>query len=118
MYFTSVSLCVPLPCSDLTHLSYLNEPGILHVLRHRYGGDTVYTTAGPVLVAVNPFKAVPLYGPEAARHYSRRGSEEAADSYEPHVFLTADQAYKQVDCWAGQGQAGGGRPRPRQPHLF
>lgn len=33
---------------DLTHLSYLNEPGILHVLRQRYSSDAVYTTAGAV----------------------------------------------------------------------
>ena len=41
---------------DLTQLSYLNEPSILHDLRLRYGSDAIYTRAGPVLVAVNPFK--------------------------------------------------------------
>ncbi|PRW61206.1 myosin-1-like isoform X1 [Chlorella sorokiniana] len=87
---------------DLTHLSYLNEPGILHVLRQRYSGDAVYTMAGPVLVAVNPFKPLPLYGAAAARLYSQRslGSQAAAavgeEGWEPHVFLTADRAFKQM----------------------
>jgi len=31
---------------DLTQLSYLNEPAILHDLNHRYGGDAIYTRAG------------------------------------------------------------------------
>ena len=102
---------MPCPgCSDVTHLSYLNEPGILNVLRQRYAGDAVYTTAGPVLLAVNPFRPLPLYGPEAARHYSQRGASSsgsgssgpaaaaaaAAEEYQPHVFLTADRAFKQV----------------------
>ena len=43
---------------DLTQLSYLNEPSILHDLHHRYGADDIYTRAGPVLIAVNPFKSV------------------------------------------------------------
>ena len=58
--------------------------------------------AGPVLVAVNPFKPLPLYGPDAARLYSQRslGTQTAAaageEGWEPHVFLTADRAFKQV----------------------
>lgn len=92
-------------CSDLTHLSYLNEPGILHVLRQRYGVDSVYTTAGPVLVAVNPFKQLnELYSSEAARRYSQRSSAaEGEAELDPHVFLTADLAFKQVGggCWLG-----------------
>ena len=108
---------LPCPvCSDVTHLSYLNEPGILNVLRQRYAGDAVYTAAGPVLLAVNPFRPLPLYGPDAARHYSQRGASSccgstssssgltaaaaAAADYQPHVFLTADRAFKQVGAAA------------------
>lgn len=93
-------------CSDLTGLTHLNAPSILEVLRQRWGGDAIYTTAGPVLVAVNPFKTLPLYGPEVAARYSRcSGSSCDADSSngggaiaapEPHVFATADRAFKQV----------------------
>ena len=43
---------------NLTGLSYLNEPSLLHNLRQRYATDAIYTLAGPVLVAINPFKQV------------------------------------------------------------
>ena len=42
--------------ADLTGLTYLNEPSILHGLNLRYGEDQIYTHAGPVLIAINPFK--------------------------------------------------------------
>lgn len=41
---------------DLTGLTYLNEPSILHGLNLRYSEDLIYTHAGPVLIAINPFK--------------------------------------------------------------
>jgi myosin-5 len=43
---------------DLTGLTYLNEPSILHGLNLRYSEDQIYTHAGPVLIAINPFKQV------------------------------------------------------------
>ena len=44
--------------ADLTGLTYLNEPSILHGLNLRYSEDLIYTHAGPVLIAINPFKQV------------------------------------------------------------
>ncbi|KAL4423973.1 hypothetical protein ABPG75_001274 [Micractinium tetrahymenae] len=84
--------------SDLTQLTYLNEPGILEVLRQRFSGSGsgVYTNAGCVLVAVNPFEELPLYGGEVAARYSRRRSTEDEAPGEPHVFQTADRAFKQM----------------------
>ena len=82
---------------DLTTLSFLNEPSILHTLHQRYNQDAIYTHAGPVLIAVNPFKNVELYTPEHVQHYVNRppsGSE--STGYDPHIFLTADKAYKQM----------------------
>lgn len=61
---TAASSVVPanpklLDCiDDLTGLSYLNEPAILHNLHQRYLSDSIYTLAGPVLIAVNPLRAV------------------------------------------------------------
>lgn len=39
------------------------------VYTHRYASDDIYTFAGPVLVAINPCKALPLYTPEVANAY-------------------------------------------------
>jgi hypothetical protein len=56
---------------DLTNLSYLNEPAVLNSIRTRYTNRAqIYTYSGIVLVAVNPFSAVPLYGNELVQAYA------------------------------------------------
>lgn len=50
---------------DLTSLSHLNEPSILNDLDYRYAEDTIYTRAGPVLIALNPCKEVRPQPPPA-----------------------------------------------------
>ena len=40
---------------------------------HRYGSDDIYTFAGPVLIALNPCKTLPLYTAEMATTY--RGTQ-------------------------------------------
>ncbi|KAG0602597.1 hypothetical protein M758_10G025900 [Ceratodon purpureus] len=74
---------------DLTKLSYLNEASVLHDLEYRYVRDQIYTRAGPVLIAVNPFKKVPIYGEENVQAYKNRTPE----SSHPHVYMTADSAF-------------------------
>lgn len=41
---------------DLIGLTHLHEPAILHALRLRYNTDIIYTSTGPILLAINPFK--------------------------------------------------------------
>lgn len=84
---------------DLTSLSFLNDPSILHTLHQRYERDVIYTHAGPVLIAVNPFKQVDLYSPSHVQVYVDRpagGTKAASEDYAPHIFLTADKAFKQM----------------------
>ncbi|KAL3139952.1 hypothetical protein ABBQ38_004240 [Trebouxia sp. C0009 RCD-2024] len=107
---TQITECVPAnpvildSVPDLTSLSYLNEPSILHDLHQRYGQDLIYTHAGPVLIAVNPFKRVPLYAADQIQHYKARANLEQMVGFSPHVFLTADKAYKAM-CQHGQSQS-------------
>ncbi|KAL7087756.1 hypothetical protein ACP275_13G088300 [Erythranthe tilingii] len=75
---------------DLIQLSYLNEPSVLHNLQYRYSRDIVYSKAGPVLVAVNPFKDVQLYGNDFVTAYRQN----LLDS--PHVYALADTAYNEM----------------------
>ncbi|XP_057790720.1 myosin-2-like [Salvia miltiorrhiza] len=72
---------------DLGQLSYLNEPSVLHNLQYRYSQDNIYSKAGPVLLAVNPFKNVQLYGDDIVTAYRKK----LLDS--PHVYAIADAAY-------------------------
>ncbi|CAJ1933000.1 unnamed protein product [Sphenostylis stenocarpa] len=60
---------------DLMQLSYLNEPS---------------TKAGPVLVAINPFKKVPLYGNDYIEAYKRKAIES------PHVYAITDTAIREM----------------------
>lgn len=105
---------------DLMQLSYLNEPSVLYNLQYRYNRDMIYvctnlpnlncsqlflvflclfissplhlfqTKAGPVLVAVNPFKKVSLYGNEYIEAYKRKSIES------PHVYAITDMAIREM----------------------
>ncbi|XP_006841789.2 myosin-1 [Amborella trichopoda] len=75
---------------DLIQLSYLNEPSVLHNLQYRYSKDMIYTKAGPVLVAINPFKEVPFYGNKFIGSYRRKLMDD------PHVYAIADTAFNEM----------------------
>ncbi|GAV85356.1 LOW QUALITY PROTEIN: Myosin_head domain-containing protein [Cephalotus follicularis] len=75
---------------DLIQLSYLNEPSVLHNLQYRYSRDLIYSKAGPILIAVNPFKDVKIYGNDFVIAYRQK----VTDS--PHVYAIADTAYNEM----------------------
>ncbi|XP_057766552.1 myosin-2-like [Salvia miltiorrhiza] len=75
---------------DLIQLSYLNEPSVLHNIHYRFSQDIVYSKAGPVLVAVNPFKDIQLYGDDFVNAYRQKLLES------PHVYAVADKAYNEM----------------------
>lgn len=75
---------------DLIQLSYLNEPSVLHNLQTRFSRDLVYSKAGPVLIAINPFKEVQLYGNSFMTAYKQKTVES------PHVYAMADTAYNEM----------------------
>ncbi|CEL51514.1 hypothetical protein RSOLAG1IB_00049 [Rhizoctonia solani AG-1 IB] len=77
---------------DLATLSHLNEPSVLHTIRNRYAQHSIYTYSGIVLIAVNPFQRVSLYGPEIIQAYSGRRKGEL----EPHIFAIAEDAYNRM----------------------
>lgn len=60
---------------DLIGLTHLHEPAILHALRLRYDSDIIYTSTGPILIAVNPFKEMPLYTEKVMTQYRLQGEQ-------------------------------------------
>ena len=56
---------------DLTALQDVNEASILHTLRQRYNKDLIYTSIGPVLIAVNPVR---IATPKASREAPGSGT--------------------------------------------
>ncbi|XP_047333889.1 myosin-2-like [Impatiens glandulifera] len=75
---------------DLIQLSYLNEPSVLHNLQCRYSKDIIYSKAGCVLIAINPFKDVNCYGSDFITAFREKLFEN------PHVYAIADTAYNEM----------------------
>ncbi|TMS08761.1 Unconventional myosin-Vb [Larimichthys crocea] len=79
--------------NDLTALSYLHEPAVLHNLRVRFlESNHIYTYCGIVLVAINPYEQMQIYGEEVITAYSGRNMGDM----DPHIFAVAEEAYKQM----------------------
>uniref|UniRef100_A0A8D3BKV3 Myosin VC n=1 Tax=Scophthalmus maximus TaxID=52904 RepID=A0A8D3BKV3_SCOMX len=79
--------------NDLTALSYLHEPAVLHNLKVRFvESKIIYTYCGIILVAVNPYKQLPLYGDAIIHAYSGQNMGDM----DPHIFAVAEEAYKQM----------------------
>ena len=70
----------------------MNEPIILHNLRQRFLKDDIYTYVSSILVALNPFRMLPIYLPEVLDKYKDRGSRRQP----PHIYAIADNAYANV----------------------
>ncbi|XP_061577627.1 unconventional myosin-Vc [Cololabis saira] len=79
--------------NDLTALSYLHEPAVLHNLRVRFvESRIIYTYCGIILVAVNPYRQLPIYGDAVIHAYSGQNMGDM----DPHIFAVAEEAYKQM----------------------
>jgi myosin heavy subunit len=75
---------------DCAALSHLNEPAVFRNLKVRYDDDLIYTYSGLFLVAMNPYKRIPIYTPQMVEIYKGKRRNEIA----PHIFAVADTAYR------------------------
>ena len=89
---------------NLVNLVNLHEPGILFVLGSRYINGNMYTYTGPILIAMNPFKPLPIYDSQTLETYYNYGlvkeqglmNEMVVSALPPHVFAIADAAYRNM----------------------
>ncbi|KAL0478619.1 hypothetical protein AKO1_008390 [Acrasis kona] len=78
--------------NDMSKLSHLNEPSVLHNLKQRYEADQIYTYSGLFLIAVNPYKRLPIYTNQIMDSHKNKRREDS----EPHIYTISDNAYRQM----------------------
>lgn len=77
------------------------------------GINTIYSSVGPVLIAMNPFTRLPLYGPDWIAAYRHNGAD-GHDGLGPHAYRTAEEAYQSLGRCQSQalvlcGESGSGK---------
>lgn len=100
---------------DLTSLSYLHEPAVLHNLQVRFvEREVIYTYCGIVLVAINPYTECPhLYGEEVIQVYKGVGKQ--VRGLDPHIYAVAEEAFydlaefKKCQSIIVSGESGAGK---------
>ena len=80
--------------NDLTSLSYLHEPAVLHNLAVRFiDNHAIYTYCGIVLVAINPYEELPIYGNDTIGMYRGKNMGEL----DPHIYAVAEEAFTKME---------------------
>ncbi|OQR85665.1 hypothetical protein ACHHYP_11582, partial [Achlya hypogyna] len=87
--------------ADLTALVHLDEGSIFAALRQRFEKKEIYTSTGTILVAINPFEALPpLYCNALKSSYIDHGHRvmagEKREKLPPHVYSVADRAFRDM----------------------
>ena len=77
----------------MIHVSYSIPSSVLHNLSVRFlHSKMIYTYCGIVLVALNPYQPLPIYGNETAAAYRGRDMGEM----DPHIFAVAEEAFRKM----------------------
>jgi myosin I len=93
----------------------VDDGSITQNLRDRLVADCIYTRIGHVLVAVNPYKWLPIYDGETMRSYIGKNRMDVV----PHVFEVAESAFRTMvsdeedQCVIISGESGAG-PLPHE----
>jgi myosin heavy subunit len=107
--------------SDHCALIHLNEPCVLENTRLRYQKDKIYTYTGKILVALNPFGSLPIYGEKIMEKYIDKDT--GAKGCPPHLYAMGEQSYKHVKrhkaaaCLVMSGESGAGKTETTK-HLM
>ncbi|XP_056890902.1 unconventional myosin-XV [Takifugu flavidus] len=114
-------ICMPTAChrpkrwaegmEDMTQLPELNETTVVMNLKKRYDQELIYTYIGSILVSVNPYKLLNIYGTDMVLQYA---SSSLSDN-PPHLFAIANISYttmmdaKNDQCIIISGESGSGK---------
>jgi myosin-1 len=110
---------------DLVLETDSTDINIVAVLGRRFQNNEMYTSIGPVLIAVNPYQklikgGMSIYAPEFALHFYQHAAYEVA----PHIYRIGADAYRQLvqdrtkQCIIISGESGAGQMLlPSHSHL-
>ncbi|KAM4632500.1 unconventional myosin-XV [Discoglossus pictus] len=96
---------------DMTQLEELQEGTVLNNLRKRFDRDMIYTYIGSILLSVNPYRMLNIYGTDHVLQYEGK----ALGENPPHLFAIANVAYtklmdaKHNQCIIISGESGSGK---------
>jgi myosin V len=76
---------------DMDDMPDLNEAAVLENIRHRFHIDLIYTRTGPILIAMNPFKWLQIYGEGTIQQYHQCNE---VNKLPPHCFGIGEQSYR------------------------
>lgn len=97
---------------DLAKLIDLEDQVILHELKKRYERNVIYTYIGDILVSVNPYAPLNIYGDQIGQDY---GNLKLLSDMPPHIYALATKAYKCLmksgvsQCMLVSGESGAGK---------
>lgn len=100
---------------DLTLVSNPSNSEIADHLAARLDKRLIYTNIGDVLISVNPYTLLPIYGQDYIKMYA--ASKAQAHETPPHVYQLAEACYSRMvaDAWSQaviiSGESGPARPR-------
>jgi myosin heavy subunit len=81
--------------TDMTSLSFLNEPEMLECMKQRFLKNLIYTNTGPILFAVNPFQRLPVYTDELLNAFEE-ADQTASRQLGPHVYQISSRAFNKM----------------------
>ncbi|XP_035390988.1 unconventional myosin-XV [Electrophorus electricus] len=96
---------------DMIQLDELTEGAVLINLKTRFDQELIYTYIGSILLSVNPYKLLNIYGTDVVLQYEGHGMGENP----PHLFAIANSAYttmmdnKWNQCIIISGESGSGK---------
>ncbi|KAK6179101.1 hypothetical protein SNE40_011534 [Patella caerulea] len=100
---------------DLATLAKLDDQILLEEIHERYKRDIIYTYVGDILIAVNPFRDLGIYGKKESEMYKM--AKKSANP--PHIYAVADMAFQSMighgglmpadQCILISGESGAGK---------
>ncbi|KAK3233990.1 hypothetical protein CYMTET_55740 [Cymbomonas tetramitiformis] len=100
---------------DLLALGSDDPNDVLATISERFHNDCIYTTVGPVLIAVNPYRLLPIYGVPSITKYALSESigigqaseveDVSARAGAPHIYQVAARALRAVALASGLSQS-------------